>query len=145
MGLISGPNKADDTFGRTTVTGTMDRGFTVLHSLTRTVEHFITTWCINSKTAVITESATKAWKLWRNGRNDYSECVLHHDGTSCHGSCSLDTEFFFSWDTVLSLHQDIYMKTGVCWSANYTGADLCWGFQQSTNATSKWWDAQVLA
>jgi hypothetical protein len=29
MGLISGPNKADDTFGRTTVTGTMDRGFTV--------------------------------------------------------------------------------------------------------------------
>jgi hypothetical protein len=30
MGLISGPNKADDTCGRTTVTGTMDRGFTVL-------------------------------------------------------------------------------------------------------------------
>jgi hypothetical protein len=29
MGLISGPNKADDTCGRTTVTGTMDRGFTV--------------------------------------------------------------------------------------------------------------------
>jgi hypothetical protein len=30
MGLISGPNKADDTCGPTTVTGTMDRGFTVL-------------------------------------------------------------------------------------------------------------------
>jgi hypothetical protein len=30
MGLILGPNKADDTCGRTTVTGTMDRGFTVL-------------------------------------------------------------------------------------------------------------------
>jgi hypothetical protein len=30
LGLISGPNKADDTCGRTTVTGTMDRGFTVL-------------------------------------------------------------------------------------------------------------------
>jgi hypothetical protein len=30
MGLISGPNKADDTSGRTTVTGTMDRGFTVI-------------------------------------------------------------------------------------------------------------------
>jgi hypothetical protein len=29
MGLISGPNKADDTCGRTTVTGTMDRGVTV--------------------------------------------------------------------------------------------------------------------
>jgi hypothetical protein len=29
MGLISGPNKADDTCGRTTVTGTMDIGFTV--------------------------------------------------------------------------------------------------------------------
>jgi hypothetical protein len=29
MGLISGPNKANDTCGRTTVTGTMDRGFTV--------------------------------------------------------------------------------------------------------------------
>jgi hypothetical protein len=29
IGLISGPNKADDTCGRTTVTGTMDRGFTV--------------------------------------------------------------------------------------------------------------------
>jgi hypothetical protein len=29
MGLISGPNKADDTCGRTTVTGTMHRGFTV--------------------------------------------------------------------------------------------------------------------
>jgi hypothetical protein len=29
MGLISGPNKADDTCWRTTVTGTMDRGFTV--------------------------------------------------------------------------------------------------------------------
>jgi hypothetical protein len=29
MGLISGPNKADDTCGRTTVIGTMDRGFTV--------------------------------------------------------------------------------------------------------------------
>jgi hypothetical protein len=29
MGLISGPIKADDTCGRTTVTGTMDRGFTV--------------------------------------------------------------------------------------------------------------------
>jgi hypothetical protein len=29
MGLISGPNKADDTCGRTTVTGTTDRGFTV--------------------------------------------------------------------------------------------------------------------
>jgi hypothetical protein len=29
MGLILGPNKADDTCGRTTVTGTMDRGFTV--------------------------------------------------------------------------------------------------------------------
>jgi hypothetical protein len=29
MGLISGPNKADDTCGTTTVTGTMDRGFTV--------------------------------------------------------------------------------------------------------------------
>jgi uncharacterized LabA/DUF88 family protein len=35
MGLISGPNKADDTCGRTTVTGTMDRGFTVL----RVIEH----------------------------------------------------------------------------------------------------------
>jgi hypothetical protein len=33
MGLISGPNKADDTCGRTTVTGTMDRGFTVLLEL----------------------------------------------------------------------------------------------------------------
>jgi hypothetical protein len=31
MGLISGPNKADDTCGPTTVTGTMDRGFTVLY------------------------------------------------------------------------------------------------------------------
>jgi hypothetical protein len=31
MGLISGPNKADDTCGRTTVTGTMDRGFTVYY------------------------------------------------------------------------------------------------------------------
>jgi hypothetical protein len=30
MGLISGPNKADNTCGPTTVTGTMDRGFTVL-------------------------------------------------------------------------------------------------------------------
>jgi hypothetical protein len=30
MGLISGPNKADNTCGRTTVTGTMDRGFTVV-------------------------------------------------------------------------------------------------------------------
>jgi ribonuclease HI len=29
MGLILGPNKADDTRGPTTVTGTMDRGFTV--------------------------------------------------------------------------------------------------------------------
>jgi hypothetical protein len=29
MGLISGPNKADDICGKTTVTGTMDRGFTV--------------------------------------------------------------------------------------------------------------------
>jgi hypothetical protein len=29
MGLISGPIKADDTCGKTTVTGTMDRGFTV--------------------------------------------------------------------------------------------------------------------
>jgi hypothetical protein len=27
MGLISVPNKADDTCGETTVTGTMDRGF----------------------------------------------------------------------------------------------------------------------
>jgi hypothetical protein len=34
MGLISGPNKADDTCGRTTVTGTMDRGFTA-YSYTR--------------------------------------------------------------------------------------------------------------
>jgi hypothetical protein len=33
MGLISGPNKADDTCGPTTVTGTMDRGFTVLNPL----------------------------------------------------------------------------------------------------------------
>jgi hypothetical protein len=32
MGLISGPNKADDTCGPTTVTGTMDRGFTVYKS-----------------------------------------------------------------------------------------------------------------
>jgi hypothetical protein len=31
MGLISGPNKADDTCGPTTVTGTMDRGFTVIN------------------------------------------------------------------------------------------------------------------
>jgi hypothetical protein len=30
MGPISGPNTADDTCGKTTVTGTMDRGFTVL-------------------------------------------------------------------------------------------------------------------
>jgi hypothetical protein len=29
MGLISEPNKADDTCGKTMVTGTMDRGFTV--------------------------------------------------------------------------------------------------------------------
>jgi hypothetical protein len=29
MGLISGPNKADNTCGPTTVTGMMDRGFTV--------------------------------------------------------------------------------------------------------------------
>jgi hypothetical protein len=29
MGLISGPNNTDDTCGKTTVTGTMDRGFTV--------------------------------------------------------------------------------------------------------------------
>jgi hypothetical protein len=33
MGLISGPNKADDTCGRTTVTGTMERGFTVYQML----------------------------------------------------------------------------------------------------------------
>jgi hypothetical protein len=33
MGLISGPNKADDTCVPTTVTGTMDRGFTVLYFL----------------------------------------------------------------------------------------------------------------
>jgi hypothetical protein len=33
MGLISGPNKADGTCGRTTVTGTMDRGFTVYNIL----------------------------------------------------------------------------------------------------------------
>jgi hypothetical protein len=31
MRLISGPNKADDTCGATTVMGTMDRGFTVLY------------------------------------------------------------------------------------------------------------------
>jgi hypothetical protein len=31
MGLISGPNEADDTCGKTTVTGTMDRSFTVLN------------------------------------------------------------------------------------------------------------------
>jgi hypothetical protein len=31
-GLISGPNKADDTCGKTTVTGSMDRGFTVVIS-----------------------------------------------------------------------------------------------------------------
>jgi hypothetical protein len=29
MGLISGPNKADDTCGKTTVTGTMERGITI--------------------------------------------------------------------------------------------------------------------
>jgi hypothetical protein len=29
MGLISGPNKADDTCGKMTVTGTMERGSTV--------------------------------------------------------------------------------------------------------------------
>ena len=29
MGLISGPNKADDTCGKTTVTGTMERDSTV--------------------------------------------------------------------------------------------------------------------
>jgi hypothetical protein len=29
MGLISGPNKADDTCQKTTVTGTMERGSTV--------------------------------------------------------------------------------------------------------------------
>jgi hypothetical protein len=29
-GLILGPNKADDACGKTTVTGTMERGFTVL-------------------------------------------------------------------------------------------------------------------
>jgi hypothetical protein len=33
MRLISGPNKADDTCGPTTVTGTMDRGFTVYSKL----------------------------------------------------------------------------------------------------------------
>jgi hypothetical protein len=33
MGLILGPNKADDTCGATTVMGTMDRGFTVIVSL----------------------------------------------------------------------------------------------------------------
>jgi hypothetical protein len=38
MGLISGPNKADDTCGRTTVTGTMDRGFTVLKKSVSTGE-----------------------------------------------------------------------------------------------------------
>jgi hypothetical protein len=31
MGLISGPNKSDDTCGPTTITGKMDRGFTVLY------------------------------------------------------------------------------------------------------------------
>jgi hypothetical protein len=34
MGLISGPNKAEDTCGKTTVTRTMDRGSTVLYPLT---------------------------------------------------------------------------------------------------------------
>jgi hypothetical protein len=39
MGLISGPNKADDTCGPTMVMGTMDRGFTVLaeHCITRNI------------------------------------------------------------------------------------------------------------
>jgi hypothetical protein len=35
MGLISGPNKADDTCGPTTVTGTMDRGFTVFEIMSQ--------------------------------------------------------------------------------------------------------------
>jgi hypothetical protein len=49
MVLISGPNKADDTCGRTSVTGTMDRGFTLfveMHTflslykkLTETITH----------------------------------------------------------------------------------------------------------
>jgi hypothetical protein len=40
MGLISGPNKADDTCGRTTVTGTMDTGFTVyVHKYINTHTH----------------------------------------------------------------------------------------------------------
>jgi hypothetical protein len=38
MGLISRPNKADDTCGRTTVTGTTDRGFTVYGVLARTTK-----------------------------------------------------------------------------------------------------------
>jgi hypothetical protein len=39
MGLISGPNKADDTCGRTTVTETMDRGFTVIDLTMQHVFH----------------------------------------------------------------------------------------------------------
>jgi hypothetical protein len=38
MGLISGPNTADDTCGRTTVTGTMDRAFTVHIIITNSME-----------------------------------------------------------------------------------------------------------
>jgi hypothetical protein len=33
MGLVSGPNKADDICGKTTVMGTMQRGSTVLEVL----------------------------------------------------------------------------------------------------------------
>jgi hypothetical protein len=50
MGLISGPNKADDTCGPTTVMGTMDRGFTVFVSL----NFFMLQWlCILVCTRVI--------------------------------------------------------------------------------------------
>jgi hypothetical protein len=46
MGLISGPNKADDTCGPTTVTGTMDRGFTVYSESIEDILCFMHAMCL---------------------------------------------------------------------------------------------------
>ena len=60
MGLISGPNKADDTCGRTTVTGTMDRGFTVyVYIYIKVCLLFLVPTCLHFSIVHITEYKIK--------------------------------------------------------------------------------------
>jgi hypothetical protein len=94
MGLISGPNTADDTCGKTTETGTMGRGFTVY-----------------SNTCILNPDL--CWIFWNVNCCIYQgRFVFHHSYILHIVNVALSLLYVFTYSTS-GLTEWIYMKFGI--------------------------------